>query len=308
MTPSRIFWTQRLAVHDDQYVKVLANSSYYGETRTERVPLFRAAGPSLKHGFPDVNWGFADATPPGCRAIEESVLIDPTTLALAPEGTPFPVPTSPQNPLYRFEVAGKLYLVDAVSLTQRFVALQEKLFAALMSPFRGLIIRAHREHGVVSLVVDTKFLYTTSFPLTILPDSAASCIAYWTSLQCRLDELARCSASILRGEQLAVPRLDCSTLVRVRGIADAGVTYVQSLMPALNGPGARKALWNDGWTSIRLVEARRGEGQEIFSHSVSRDEAQSWLLTASTREKRQRRRLSDREVEDVRRTVGWIRH
>ncbi len=308
MTPSRIFWTQRLAVHDDQYVKVVAHSSGHGEIRTERVPLFRATGPSLKHGFPDVNWGFADAPPPGWKAVEESVQMDPTTLALAPEGTPFPVPTSPQNPLYRFEVAGTLYLVDAVSLTQRFVALQEKLFAALMSPFRSLIIRAHREHGVVSLVVNTKFLYTTSFPLTILSDPAASCIAYWTSLQCRLDELARCGASILRGEPLAVPRLDCPTLVRVRGITDAGVTYVQSLMPALNGPGARKALWHDGWTSIRLVEARKGVGQQISSHSLALDETQSWLLTAGTREKRQRRRLSDREVEEVRRSVGWTRN
>lgn len=305
MTQSCPFWTERLAVHGDQYVKVVVSSSGDGDVRTELIPLFRATGPSLKHGFPDVNWGFADATPPGCRAIEESVLIDPTTLALAPEGTPFPVPTSPQNPLYRFEVAGKLYLVDAVSLTQRFVALQEKLFAALMSPFRGLIIRAHREHGVVSLVVNTKFLYTTSFPLTILSDSAAGCIAYWTSLECRLDELARCGASILRGDPLAVPRLDCPTLVRVRGVTDGEVTYVQSLMPAPNGPGARNALWHDGWTSIRLVEARKGIGQEISSQRLALDEARSWHLTASTRDKCQRRRLSEAEIEEVRSTVGW---
>jgi hypothetical protein len=236
------------------------------------------------------------------------VKIDPATLALAPEGTPFPVPTSPQNPLYRFAVAGTLYLVDSVSLVQRFVALQEKLFTALMSPFRGLIIRTHRVHGVVSLVVNTKSFYTTAFPLTILSDSAASCIAYWTSRKCRLDEIAKCGASILRGDQLAVPRLDCPLLVRVRGMTDGGVTYVQSLMPASHSHGMRDVLWHDGWTSIKLVEARKGVGQEIFSHRLALDDAQSLLLTARTRERRQRRRLSDREVEEVRRTVGWPRH
>lgn len=260
------FWTQQLAVQDGQYVKVLSRRSAEGAIRIEAAPLFCLTRPGAR--YPDVNWREESLSPGKYVPFDGWVRMDPQSLRLAPMGTSFPVPIGPKNPLYLFNAGRRVLVADSVSLVQRLVALREDLFTILMSPFRELVARGRREAGVASIAVSLSRFgdlgTNTKQRRSLWSDEMASCLAYWTSNSVRTAELARCSASILRGEPLAVPKMQCSLSLRVRGLSDGRVTYVQSLMPAKGDSASHDLLWRDGWTSIRMVQTERPRGVEIF--------------------------------------------
>lgn len=300
MEHNETFWTQRLEVRDDAYVKVLTCRAADGNEYNRTVPSF-FAGHGRRPGVqPVVNWHLSDASERGLKSVVRWVLLNPASLSKASDDVSLPVPTSPANPLLHFEFGQDKYLVDAVSLVQRVIALRQHLFTVLMSPFREVVVRSRRVNDVVSLMYHVVAVRRTGGldHQSILSDTDASCLAYWTSSQERLIELARCSMSILHAQPLYVPALDCGLALKVRGLTDGRMTYVQSVMPGFSDARSRDLLWRDGWSSIRILRSQGHAGQELFDpepHSPSDTRA---------RQKYVRRLLSDEEVDEVRGTLS----
>jgi hypothetical protein len=305
------FWTERLQVQDGAYVKVVVRKAADCSERRELVPLF-ATGPGLAYAKqPDINWNTADAAALGLRRITEWVRMDPATLSLAAEDTFFPAPKLESNPIYRFEVAGAAYLVDAASLVQRVVTLRPELFPILMSPFRDLVVRSRRLGSVVNMVVDRAELRRAEVrrDVSSLSDEDTSCLAYWTSHPERLMQLERCATSILSGEPLWVPRVNCPLTLKVRGLTDGLTTYIQSATSTGTSVLHRDVLWRDGWTSIRVARPYRSRscGDEIFDKRlVAAPHLQQVSSDTIAHKKCERRRLSASEVQEVCKVVGWL--
>lgn len=305
----RTYWTERLAILDQDYVKRVGSRAPSGAEHTDSVPLYVGSHGVRAGVLPDVNWHVADAaTNCGLKPSTWWARLNPATLSKVPSNVDFPVPVSLANPLHCFEAGGRTYIVDAVSLVQRVVSLHHQLFTVLLSPFREVVVRSRRRNDVVSLMVNAAELKRMSLrdPGT-LNDADASCLAYWTSVPDRLAELSKCTTSILRGEPLYVPRAECQLSVRIRGLTDGRVTYVQSLMPAMSDASRHDLLWRDGWTSIRMARPLGRGGQEVFDREPLFQHLPHLPSCTQTKEKCRRRELDGEEVQELRDLLAFAK-
>lgn len=306
MASNETFWTETIVIDGDTFARrVQTSSGEHDGSMAQLKPLFDLeSAKGVARGRKAPNWSLDEALVPQDAFVGKRIIrLLPSELEEV-TGEWFPVPSHENNRLFAFNVDGVRYVVDAVSLIQRFVAPQAQLFALLLCPFRDLVVQSTRVGDVIDMVVDTHALVRLNSSRTNFVDPAeASCLAYWTSSPDRLRELDRCLIAILRGTQLHVPDFPCSLVCSIRGIAISGTVYVQSLMPTSTEAGMYDFSWSDDASSVRICRPNGDVAREL----VFWPETEGWFksVAADTR-KTARLRWADGDVAaSIRRNVGW---